>query len=273
MAGTVGIDLDFAAIALDHDGAVAEQAAGIAVYGLVTGVEDTLQAAACAQRIEDAGQRVDRRAQAQGVAQVDHALQLRGPVYQRHERQALAVQSAADGLPVTAEWNLQSIEQLLGVKTPGGMGATTVHEGAHAVACQAFGSQQEPGQMTFLAGIGRPVDVHRHGRRLQALAQGLGEACELFGAFFLVPQQHQKRTELSVFDRFIEQHAHGFAGFFAGQAAGAALAFAEDAHELRERVFGRGFGDQGAVVVHMQLVGLGRPASLAASLAGVPLNK
>ncbi|MCY1179641.1 hypothetical protein D9M73_200500 [compost metagenome] len=176
-------------------------------------------------------------------------------------------------MPVTAQRDLQGAEQFLGVQAPGGVGAAAVHEDAHAIAGQALGRQQKPGQVAFLAGIGGPVDVHRHGRRLQARAQGLGEACQFLCTFFLVPQQHQEGAELGILDLLIEQHAHGIAGFFAGQAAGAALAFAEDAHELGEWVLGRGFGGQRAVVGHMQLVGLGRPASLAASLAGVPLNR
>ena len=85
-------------------------------------------------------------------------------------------------------------------------------------------------------------------------------------------QQHQEGAELGVLDLFVKQHAHGFTGFLAGEVARAALAFAEDAHELRKRVFGGGFQDQGSKVGHKQFVGLGRPASLAASLAGVPLN-
>ena len=58
----------------------------------------------------------------------------------------------------------------------------------------------------------------------------------------------------------------------ARQAAGTALAFAEDAHKRRKGMFGGSFGDQRGKVGHKQFVGLGRPASLAASLAGVPLN-
>jgi hypothetical protein len=126
--------------------------------------------------------------------------------------------------------------------------------------------------MTFLAGVGRPVQIHRQCRRLQAFAQGFGEPGHFFGAFFLVPQQHQEGAELGFFDLFIEQHAHGGAGFFASQVAGAAFAFAEDSHELGEWMFGRGFKGQRWIVGHKQFVGLGRPASFAASLAGVPLN-
>jgi hypothetical protein len=50
--------------------------------------------------------------------------------------------------------------------------------------------------------------------------------------------------------------------------SGAALAFAENPHELGERVFGGRFEGQRWVVGHKQFVGLGRPASFAASLAG-----
>src|SRR5690606_34172713 len=85
--------------------------------------------------------------------------------------------------------------------------------------------------------------------------------------FLLVSQQHEEGAELGVLDLAVEQHAHGLAGFLAGHAARAALALAEDAHELGEGVFR--WGDE----VHRQFVGFGRPASLAASLAGVPLNR
>ena len=82
---------------------------------------------------------------------------------------------------------------------------------------------------------------------------------------------------MSVFDTTFQQQGHRRTGFLAAQAAGAALAFAEDAHEFGERVLGRGVQGQrarfGEWLGHMQLVGLGRPASLAASLAGVPLNR
>ena len=108
---------------------------------------------------------------------------------------------------------------------------------------------------------------------MQTFAHRIGEACELIRAFFLVPQQHQESAELGVFDFFIEHHAHGFPGFGAGHVARAALALAENTNEGRKRVLGRGFGGEGGEIGHRQLVGLGRPASLAASLAGVPLNR
>src|SRR5450830_322168 len=54
VADSVGVDLDLTAIALDHNHIVTEQAAGIAVYTLVTGMEDALQAAAGVQRVEQA---------------------------------------------------------------------------------------------------------------------------------------------------------------------------------------------------------------------------
>lgn len=122
------------------------------------------------------------------------------------------------------------------------------------------------------AGVGRPVDINVQRRRIQAFAHRFGKPGEFFRAFFLVPQQHQEGAELGVFDFFVEQHAHGLTGFFAGEVARAALAFAQDAHELRKRVFGRGLKGQRGKIGHKQFVGLGRPASLAASLAGVPLN-
>jgi len=148
-----------------------------------------------------------------------------------------------------------------------------VQQHAHAVLRQAFGRQQVPGQVTLLARVGGPVDVHVQGRGVQALADGFGETGQFLRAFFLMPQQHQECTQLSVFDLFVDQHAHGFPGFFAGQAAGATFALAENANELGKRVLGGCFGGQRGEVGHMQLVGLGRPASLAASLAGVPLNR
>ena len=242
------------------------------VYPLVAGMEDALQAAACAQRVEDAGQGVNGRAQAEDIAQVNHALQLRGPVAQWHKCQVALFQSGLDLLPVAAQWNLQLTQQLFGVQPAGRMGTAAVHENPHAVLRQALGGQQVPRQVAFFPGIGGPVEIHRQCWRVEPLAQGLGEAGELLRAFFLVAQQHQERTELGVLDFLVEQHAHGFPGFFARQAAGAALAFAEDPHKRRKGVFGGSFGDQRGEVGHKQFVGLGRPASLAASLAGVPLN-
>src|SRR3546814_12368971 len=73
-------------------------------------------------------------------------------------------------------------------------------------------------------------------------------------------------------DLRVQHSSHGLPRFLAGQVAGAAFAFAEDAHKLGERMFGRGLKSQRWEVGHKQFVGLGRPASLAASLAGVPLN-
>src|SRR5690606_3327354 len=108
---------------------------------------------------------------------------------------------------------------------------------------------------------------HGKGGRLDAFANGFGETGEFFGAFLLVTQQHQEGTELGVLDLAVEQHTHGFAGFLAGQIACAALALAANPHEDGEGVFC--WRDD----AHMQLLGFGRPASLAASLAGVPLNR
>ncbi|MCY1416913.1 hypothetical protein D9M71_324300 [compost metagenome] len=85
---------------------------------------------------------------------------------------------------------------------------------------------------------------------MQAFAQGLGEAGHFLRAFFLVAQQHQEGAELGVLDLVVEHHAHGGAGFFARQVAGATLAFAEDPHELGERVLGRRFEGQRWVVGH-----------------------
>ncbi|MNN49790.1 hypothetical protein D3C81_1643400 [compost metagenome] len=123
--------------------------------------------------------------------------------------------------------------------------------------------------MTFLAGIARPVQIERDAGGRQALAYRLGEPRQLLGAFLLVPQQHEEGAKLDLLGLAVEQHAHGLAGFLAGQAARAALALAEDAHELGERVFSGSHQGRGR---HMQFVGLGSPASLAASLAGVPWN-
>jgi hypothetical protein len=127
--------------------------------------------------------------------------------------------------------------------------------------------------MALLAGVGRPVQVDGQRRGLQALTQREREAGQLFGAFFLVSKQHQEGTELRFFHLAVEQHAHRLSGFLASEVAGTALALAQHAHELCERVLLRCFKRKCRVVGHMQLVGLGRPASLAASLAGVPLNR
>ncbi|MCY1429429.1 hypothetical protein D9M71_453460 [compost metagenome] len=271
---TVGVrvDLDLAAIALDHDGGITEQSTGVAMHGLITRVENALQAATGAQRIEDPRQGVDRRAQAQGVAQVDHALQLWRPVHQWHEGQAAVIQRRTHLLPVTAQRDVQFAQQLLAVQASGRVGAAAVHENPHAVLRQALGRQQIPRQVPLLAGIGRPVQIHCHCRRIQAFAQGFGETRHLLEAFFLVPQQHQECAELGFLDLFIEHHAHGFAGLDPGQVTSAALAFAKDPYELGERMLGGRFECQCWVIGHKQFVGLGRPASFAASLAGVPLN-
>ena len=69
-----------------------------------------------------------------------------------------------------------------------------------------------------------PVDSRL--RRLHPLAYRFGESGQLFGAFFLVPQQHEEGAELGLLDLAVEQHAHGFAGFFTRQVAGATFAFA-----------------------------------------------
>ncbi len=166
-------------------------------------------------------------------------MQLRRPIAQWRKREIADGQGLLDGLPVATQRNLQGFQQLFGVQPACGMGAAAVHQDFHAVLGQ----------------------------------EGFGEAGEFLRAFFLVPQQHQEGAELGVFDLPVEQHAHGFAGFLAVQAAGTPLALAEDAHELRKRMFLGCFGDQRRVVGHRQFVGLGRPASLAASLAGVPLNR
>ncbi|MNM91578.1 hypothetical protein D3C81_1038810 [compost metagenome] len=87
-------------------------------------------------------------------------MQLRRPVLQREEREPLLVERGADRRPVAAQWDLQQFEQLFGVHAPGGVGAAAVHQDAHAVVGQAFGRQQVPRQVTLLAGVGGPVQVH-----------------------------------------------------------------------------------------------------------------
>ncbi|MNE47502.1 hypothetical protein D3C80_1419120 [compost metagenome] len=123
--------------------------------------------------------------------------------------------------------------------------------------------------MALLAGVGRPVQIQQSRRHVEALAHRLGETGQFLGAFFLVAQQHQEGAELHFLGLAVEQHAHGLAGFLAGQVARAALALAENAHELGEGMFCGSHQIRGR---HMQFVGLGSPASLAASLAGVPWN-
>ncbi|MNP07408.1 hypothetical protein D3C76_994290 [compost metagenome] len=136
------------------------------------------------------------------------------------------VQCVANRSPVAAQRDLQQVEQLLAVHAPGGVCAAAVHQDAHAIAGQALGRQQVPGQVALFAGVSGPVQVHRNARRLQVGAQGLGEAGQLFGAFFLVAQQHEEGPQLGVFDLAFQQQGHGRAGLFTGQAARAALAFA-----------------------------------------------
>nr|GFA76659.1 hypothetical protein [Tanacetum cinerariifolium] len=273
MADRVRVDFNFAAVAFDHNRVVAQQTAGVAMHGLIARVKNTLQTAACAQRVENARQRVNWRAQAEGVAQVDHALQLRRPVSQRDECDVVLLQRLTHCLPVAAQRDAQQLQQLLTVKAAGGMRTAAMHQHSHPILRQAFGREQVPRQMTLLAGVGRPVDVYAELGCVQAFAHGFGKARQFIRALFLVPQQHEKRAELGVLDFFIEHHAHCFSGFGAGHVASAAFTFAQDTYEGCERVFVRGLGDEGGVVGHRQLVGFGRPASLAASLAGVPLNR
>ncbi|MNF90687.1 hypothetical protein D3C84_732650 [compost metagenome] len=187
VAAGIRVDLDFATIALDHDGGVAEQPAGFTMHRLVAGVEDALQAATGAQRIEHAGQGVNGRAQAQGVAQVDHPLQARCPVLQWNKCQLLAIQGLGNGIPVTAQRDLQQLKHLLGVQASGGVGAAAVQQDAHAVGGQALGGKQVPGQVALLAGVARPVEVHRDLRCVQTLTQRFGEAGQFLRAFLLVP--------------------------------------------------------------------------------------
>ncbi|MCY1531985.1 hypothetical protein D9M68_672270 [compost metagenome] len=210
---------------------------------------------------------MDGGAQAEGVAQVDHPLQLRCPGSEGDERQLALVQGLGHLLPVLAEGDVQQLQELLAVEPPGGVGAAAMQENAQAAVGQGLGGEQVPGQVALLAGVARPVEVDGDFRCLVALAEGLGEARQFLGVLLLVPQQHEEGAELGVFHLAIEEHAHGIAGLLACHVAGAALAFAEHADELGEGVFRR------CDEVHRQLVGLGRPASLAASLAGAPLNR
>ena len=80
----------------------AQRGAGAALEGL-----KNQQADARAQRVEYPGQRMDRRTQAEDIAQVDHALQLRRPVLQREEGQAVLVQGLAERSPVAAQRDFQ----------------------------------------------------------------------------------------------------------------------------------------------------------------------
>ncbi|MNP40296.1 hypothetical protein D3C76_1339270 [compost metagenome] len=130
VAGAVGIDFDFAAFALDHYGVIAEQLAGLTVHPLVAGMEDALQAATRAERVEDARQGVDRGTQAEGIAQIDHPLQLRCPGSEGDERQLALVQRLGHLLPVLAEWDAQQFQQLLAVEAPGGVCAAAMQEDA-----------------------------------------------------------------------------------------------------------------------------------------------
>src|SRR4051812_33149291 len=100
MADGVRVDLDFSAVTFDNDGVVAQQTAGVAMHALVAGMENTLQATTRLQWVENPRQRVNRRAQAQCIAQVDHALELRRPVRQRYERQIALRKGGLDLRPV-----------------------------------------------------------------------------------------------------------------------------------------------------------------------------
>lgn len=82
---------------------------------------------------------MDRRAQAEGIAQIDHALQHRHPGAERNERQVAALQGLFYLQPVVAERDLQRRQQLFAVQASGGMRAAAVHEDAHAMAGQALG--------------------------------------------------------------------------------------------------------------------------------------
>ena len=262
MGDIVRIHLDLTAFALDDDGVVAEQCAGLAVCVLISGVEDTLQPQR-AERIEQARQRVNRRAQAEQVAHVDHALQHRHPGAQRNEREIALVQCSADLLPVLAATDAQQLAAVR-YRCARRWGATAVHEDAHAVGCQAPGCEQVPGQVAFLASVAWPVQVDSRLRRLHPLAYRFGESGQLFGAFFLVPQQHEEGAELGLLGLAVEQHAHGFAGFFTRQVAGATFALAEDAHIHGEGVFGRSLED------HRQLLGFGSPPAWRPVWLGCP---
>ncbi len=103
----VRVHLDFAAFALDDDGVVTEQCAGLAMSVLITGVEDALQPAARAQWVEQACQRMHWGAQAEQVAHVDHALQHGHPGAQRDEREIALVQRSAYLLPTVAVTDAQ----------------------------------------------------------------------------------------------------------------------------------------------------------------------
>ncbi|MNE68247.1 hypothetical protein D3C80_1638990 [compost metagenome] len=96
------------------------------MFRLVARVEDALQAAAGAERIEDAGKGVDGRAQAKRVTQVDHALKLWCPGAQWNERQSALVEGIGHLLPVLAKRNVQQFQQLFTVETASRMGAATV---------------------------------------------------------------------------------------------------------------------------------------------------
>ncbi|KAF1068201.1 MAG: hypothetical protein GAK45_01428 [Pseudomonas citronellolis] len=129
------------------------------------------------------------------------------------------------------------MQQLFGIQAPGSVCAAAVQQDASTAGGQTFGGQQEPRQMAFLAGVAGPVQVHGNILRGQTGAYGIGEAGELFRAFLLVPQEHEEGTELGLFHLLIEDHAKGGAGFLASHAARAALALAENAHVLGERMF------------------------------------
>ncbi len=176
-------------------------------------------------------------------------------------------QCGFDSRPVCAVGNAQALQVLFRIDPPGRVQAATVQQDAVPTLGQSLRRQEEPGVMAFLARIAGPIQVDWQARGVIACAEGFGETRQFFGAFLLVPQQHQEGAELGLFHFAVQQHAHGIASFIPGQATGAAFTFAEDADELGERVFGRGCGR------HRQFVGRGRPASLAASLAGAPLKR
>ncbi|MNP57881.1 hypothetical protein D3C76_1527480 [compost metagenome] len=74
-----------------------------------------------------------------------------------------------DGIPITAQRDLQQRQDLFAVQSPGGVCATAMHQDAHAVGGQAFGCEQVPGQVALLAGVGWPVQVYSNRRSLHAL--------------------------------------------------------------------------------------------------------
>ena len=119
-------------------------------------------------------------------------LQLRGPVLQRDKGKIAVIQRDFDAVPIAAQRDGQFVKQLLTVKTPGGMGATAMHQDAYAVLRQAFGRQQIPGQMALFASVRGPVDIDLDCRCRQTFTYRFNKTGQLFGAFFFVPQQHQE---------------------------------------------------------------------------------